>query len=217
MLGLIEKDLRLTLSKKQNLLIFLIMAFIMGLSMDGHFIIAYLIMLAVTVALGTISYDESDNCLTFLMTLPFDRKTYVREKYLFSFLMAVSAWCVGTILYFAGSIARSNVINLTEELPILIAFIPVLYLSAAVMIPLRLKYGSEKSGIIIFFLFGIIAILIFGAEKFFDNSNHLLAGPVEMIKKLPPVAVIPALVVVWNVLTYISYRWSVRIMEKKEF
>ncbi len=217
MLGLIEKDLRLTLARKQTLLIFLIMVPVMGLSTNGYFVISYLTMLAVTTALGTIGYDESDNGLAFLMTLPFDRKTYVREKYLFSFIMAISAWCIGTILYFAGSIARHNAINLTGELPILIAFVPVLYLSAAIMIPLRLKYGSEKSRIVIFILFGFIAILIFGVRSIFSDSNHILAGMIEMIKNISPVIVLLVSVVVYSILTCVSYLWSVRIMEKKEF
>ena len=88
MLGLIEKDLRLTLARKQTLIIFFIMALVMGLSMNGSFIIGYLTMLATIIAVGTISYDEFDNGFAFLMTLPFDRRTYVREKYLFSLIMA---------------------------------------------------------------------------------------------------------------------------------
>ena len=83
MFGLIEKDLRLTLVRKQTLFIFLAMALIMGQSMEGEFLVGYLTMFAVLVAIGTTSYDEFDNGFAFLMTLPFDRKTYVREKYLF--------------------------------------------------------------------------------------------------------------------------------------
>ena len=39
MLGLIEKDLRLTLTRKQTLIIFLAIALFMGISMDGTFVI----------------------------------------------------------------------------------------------------------------------------------------------------------------------------------
>ena len=87
MSGLIEKDLRLTLTRKQTLLIFLIMAFFMGASIDGAFIVSYLTMLGTIIAIGTITYDEYDNGYAFLMTLPFDRKTYVKDKYLISLLM----------------------------------------------------------------------------------------------------------------------------------
>ena len=38
MRGLFEKDLRLTLARKQTLLIFIVMALIMGAAMDGTFL-----------------------------------------------------------------------------------------------------------------------------------------------------------------------------------
>lgn len=43
------------------------------------------------IAVGTLSYDETDNGLAFLMTLPVDRKTYVREKYLFILICTAAA------------------------------------------------------------------------------------------------------------------------------
>ena len=104
MFGLIEKDLRLTFARKQTLLIFFIMALVMGISMDGSFIVGYLTMLAAVISIGTISYDEYDNGFAFLMTLPFGRKTYVREKYLFclKILLIVSLCVVITNAVLAG-------------------------------------------------------------------------------------------------------------------
>lgn len=216
MLGLMEKDMRLTLARKQTVLIFLAAALVMGILEDSSFMIGYLTMLATILAVGTISYDEFDNGLAFLMTLPFDRKTYVREKYLFSLFMTASAWCVGAALYCGGSLLRHNAAILAAELPVLAAFIPALYLNAAIMIPLRLKYGSEKSSIVLFLIFGIIAILIFGANQLFGGANRL-AGAAEALGGVSPAAVLPALAAVSAPAAYASYRWSMRIMEKKEF
>ncbi len=80
MRGLLEKDLRLTLCRKQTIMLFLFMTLVMGMSMDGSFLVGYLTMLMMMIAVGTLNYDEFDNGFAFLMTLPFDRKTYVREK-----------------------------------------------------------------------------------------------------------------------------------------
>ncbi len=74
MLGLIEKDLRLTLTRTQTLLLFFIMTLVMGITIGGSFLISYPAIIAVITAVGTISYDEFDNGFAFLMTLPFDRK-----------------------------------------------------------------------------------------------------------------------------------------------
>ena len=217
MLGLMEKDLRLTLARKQTLFIFLAMALVMGLSMEGAFLVGYLTMLATIVAVGTTSYDEFDNGFAFLMTLPFDRKTYVREKYLFCLLMAAAAWCFGAFFYGVGAGLRYSAVSLMDELPMLLAIIPVMHLSAAIMIPLQLKYGSEKSRIVLFVLFGITAILITGGKKVFGGSGKSLAGLAEILDALSPTVVLLLLTVICSLAAYASYRWSIRIMEKKEF
>ena len=217
MLGLIEKDLRLTLTRKQTLLIFFIMALVMGLSMDGSFIIGYLTMLATIIAIGTISYDEFDNGLAFLMTLPVDRKTYVREKYLFSFMMAAAAWCVGALLYCIGNVIRSNAADISGELPMLLALIPVMYLSAAILIPLQLKYGSEKSRIVLFIIFGIIMVLIYGVKKVVKRPDNLFAEMAKTLSGMSPMLILLVLTAVCAVICCISCLWSIRIMEKKEF
>ncbi|MBR0161171.1 MAG: ABC-2 transporter permease [Oscillospiraceae bacterium] len=217
MRGLIEKDLRLTLARKQTILIFFVMALIMGASMDGSFLIAYLTMLATILAVGTISYDEFDNGFAFLMTLPFDRKTYVREKYLFCLMMAAAAWCIGAALYGTVSFIRHNAINLVDELPMLTALIPVLYLSAAVMIPLQLKYGSERSRIAFLILFGVIAILLYAAKNSSDSTNNPFMKLSETLDALPPAAVLAALAAACALIVFASYRWSLWIMKMKEF
>lgn len=216
MLGLIEKDLRLTLARKQTLLIFFVVAMIMGISMEGSFIIGYLTMLGTIVAVGTISYDEFDNGFAFLMTLPFDRKTYVREKYLFSLIIAATAWCLGAILYCIGNVIRHNSAAMTDELPMLLALIPVLYLSASIMIPLQLKYGSERSRIVLFIIFGIIAVLIIGSKKIFDGSN-IITGLVTALDSMSPAVVLIAIATVCMMAAYASYLCSIIIVQKKEF
>ena len=217
MLGLLEKDLRLTLSRKQTLVIFIVAALVMGMTMDGTFLVGYLTMLSTITAVSTISYDEFDNGMAFLMTLPFTRKIYVREKYLFSLLSAAAAWCVGLILYIVSAALRHNTIVLADELPMLLAILPVLYLSAAVMIPLQLKYGSEKSRIVLFILFGLAAVLFVGIKNGFGSSLPSPDGLVKVLDGLSPAVVLLPLAAVCALAAYISYLCSVRIMEKKEF
>ncbi len=217
MRGLIEKDLRLTLARRQTLVIFFVMALLMGISMDSSFIIGYLTMLATIVSVGTISYDEFDNGFAFLMTMPFDRKTYVREKYLFSLVLSAAAWCIGVVLYFIGSLIRHSAVNLTDELPVLIAILPVLYLSAAILIPLQLKYGAEKSRIVFFIIFGIIALLLVGTKSYFNGSYNITAALTNVLNDMSPVVVLIVLTVLCAVIALISCLISIQIIEKKEF
>ena len=66
MKGLVIKDLRLAIQRRQTLLIYLILSVIMGMSLDAGFVIAYMTMLMGIIASGTISYDEYDNGFPFL-------------------------------------------------------------------------------------------------------------------------------------------------------
>ena len=216
MRGLMEKDLRLIFTRKQTVLVFIVMALIMGMSMDGSFVIGYLTMLATIVAIGTVSYDEYDNGFAFLMTLPFDRKTYVREKYLFCLIMATAMWCIGAVLYFVINTFRGIPSDLSE-LPLLVSIIPTIYLSAAIMIPLQLKYGSEKSRIVLFIIFGIFAILIIAAKNVVGDSDIPFIKLEEFLDGLSPALILLTLADISALISFISYLCSVRIMENKEF
>jgi len=217
MRGLIEKDLRLTIARKQTLLIFFVVALIMGMSVDGSFIIGYLTMLAIMVAIGTISYDEYDNGFAFLLTLPFGRKTYVKEKYLFSLLIGAAAWLLGVVVYIIGNLIRHTPADLAVELPMLLTLLPVMYLTAAIMIPLQLKYGSEKSRFVLFLIFGIIAIVLFGSKRYFSGEESFVLNLVRSLEGKSPMAILLVAAVVWLVAAFISYLFSVQVMVKREF
>ena len=217
MSGLLEKDLRLTLSRKQTLLIFLVAAVVMSMSMDGSFIIGYVTMLASILSIGTLSYDELDNGMSYLMTLPFARRTYVREKYLFTLLMTACAWCIGTLLYGVGSAVRSGTPFTLSELPMLLSLLPVLYLAAALMIPLQLKYGPEKSRLVLFILFGAAAVLIAMGSGLSGGQAHFLARFATFLDSLPSLGILAVIVCVCAAISFVLYLWSVRIIENKEF
>ncbi|WP_026529223.1 ABC-2 transporter permease [Butyrivibrio sp. VCD2006] len=216
MRGLIEKDLRLTLIRKQTIVIFLVMALAMGVSMNGAFLVAYLTMLAMIIGTGTISYDEYDNGFPFLMTLPFDRKTFVREKYLFSFITAIAAWCFGAAIFGIMDMVRNNGAGLSE-IPMMTAIIPSMYIASAVIIPLQLKYGGEKSRIALFIIFGLVAVVAVGAGKVIENPLNPIADVITALQGLPGPVVLLILLTVCAITTTVSYLFSVRIMEKKEF
>ena len=216
MLGLLVKDLRLALTRKYALLIILVIALIMGTSMEGPFIIGYVTMIALMLAVGTIMYDEMDNGYDFMMTMPLTSKTYVREKYLFCLLSALVAWLVGAILTCAAYIIRQNASALLEDIPISLVLIPVLFILPAVMIPLQLKLGAERSRIATYIIFGFIAGLIFMGKKLLDESD-LPANIEPALNSFPPVAIVVAITAFGLLVAFISYLCSVRIMMKKEF
>ena len=88
MAGLLEKDIRLIWGNRQSLLLFFALAVVLGFSQDGTFILGYFPFVIIILIINTIAYDELDNGFQFLMTLPINAKTYVREKYIFSFVLS---------------------------------------------------------------------------------------------------------------------------------
>lgn len=216
MRGLIEKDLRLTLVRKQTIAIFLIMALFMGLSMKGSFVVSYVTMLAMIIATSTISYDEYDNGMAFIFTLPFDRRTYIREKYIFNLIMALGALIFGILIYGILDLIRNNGAGLVE-IPMLVPVVPCIYMVAAIMIPLQLYFGTEKSRLALAVLFGAIVVVVMTGSSVIKSSVNPLAAVARALDGLPVAASILLVFAGAAILTGISYLCSVRIIEKKEF
>ena len=82
MAGLIEKDIRLMWCNKQALIFFLIIGVVIGLQNEAV-ILGWLPFAISILLINTVTYDELDKGYGFLMTLPIDAETYVREKYFF--------------------------------------------------------------------------------------------------------------------------------------
>ena len=217
MKGLLEKDLRLMLSRKQSILIFIVASLFVAFTMDGSFVVSYLTMLFTVIAISTLSYDEYDNGFAFLMTLPFSRKTYVREKYIFTFLAEIAAWVISVIFYYVVNMIKGVRIDLLSEAPVLLMYLPLLFLMACMMLPIQFRFGAEKSRTAYFIVIGGLAVLLFIVFKLIGSGD----GSIDIIETalsflLSPVGII-TVTAVFLILVAVSYLLSVRIMEKKEF
>ena len=216
MRGLIEKDLRLTLQRKQTIIVFVVMALFLVISGSGSFAVTYFTMLAGIVATGTLSYDEFDNGLEFLMTLPIDRKTYIREKFIFSVSASAFAWCISMIIYFVCEMARGSAVGFIEQIPVLFLILPSMAAFATVVIPLQLKFGTEKGRVVLFVLFGCIAFLIVGVKKLLSPYEGDAMSFVNGLQGISMGTVMAVIIGFCVLVGLISYFCSVRIMQKKE-
>ena len=215
MAGLLEKDVRLIMQRKQILLLFIVLAVVLGFSQDGTFILGYLSFCAAIVMVSTISYDELDHGYEFLMTLPITAKIYVKEKYLFCIGGAVIAWLFAAILYFISKMIRRESFSFLDELPVALIFLPIILLMLSILIPFQLKYGIEKSRIILVILAGIIvaAVYFYFMKNLIDGNPQILTA----INSVNDEVVTIILFALGIFVTLISYFISSRIMEKKEF
>ena len=114
--GLLEKDFRLFLRQGGNLFLALAVVaifFILTGKTGTTFIAVYIPSVMAIYSGNTISYDENGHGYTYLFSLPVNKKIYVREKYILSFIMTVCGWCIGAICAgIAALINSEEVLNL---------------------------------------------------------------------------------------------------------
>ena len=211
MLGMMRKDLCLLLQRSRAMLMMAGVGIIIGFSTDGSFMIGYLTMISAILTIGTISYDEFDNGYPFLLTLPVTRKSYVTAKYIFCFLGDLVGWAAASVIYAGCCLAKGAGLGM-EQLAAALVFLPVVGLMSAVMLPLQLKYGAEKSRLALAVLFGGIGVLgALGMKLFPGLPNTLRAFP-EISGAALGAAALGAVVAA----VALSYWISLGIMEKKE-
>lgn len=215
MMGLLEKDIRLIMQRKQMVLVFIALAIVLGFTMDGPFILGYLPFLTLMVLLSTISYDELDNGFMFLLTLPITAKTYVVEKYVFCMGGVVISWVISAALYVGSMVMRSMPILWMEEIPIIVTFLPLMVLMLDIMIPLQMKFGVEKSRIVIMGVAGVVALVGFLLSKI--SLPDEVGGIFLQLNQVSDCVIVVAGIVITILATVISLLISCRIMKHKEF
>ena len=168
--------------------------------------------------ISTISYDEYQHGMTYLMTLPIKRKTYVTEKSLFAMTLTGAGSLLIFILELLYSVImyrRMTEVVMWEILSSTCFMIPVVILFFALALPLNLKFGSEKgrtlfSGMMFgFFLGGIV-----GVKKL---KRAFLPEQILTLLQVKGLLLVTAGILIYVSALVISYRISVRIIEKREF
>lgn len=221
MRGLLEKDFCLTMQRKGMFGAFLILAVILGVSVGGTFIMGYLPVMMIALLCGTVSYDEFDNGYQFLMTLPIDEKLYVREKYLFCFAGALLSWGLSAVLYYVTGVLQTKDstmaadITLAEQLPTALAYLMVIVLFLLFMLPVQLKFGAEKSRIVILGTGGAVGAIGYLAVKLLGEDR--IAQLWMRLEQVSEEAFLLAAIAFLLAATLFSYWSSCRIMQKKEF
>ena len=220
MKGLLIKDWKLLTRQKSTLFIVLaIILFFPMLEMDAGFIVSYTMIILMFMTVSTITYDDFDNGMAFLFTLPVDRKTYVREKYVLGLMVAVAGWSFAVVInvaYMALMTNESaNVIRETVLTNLMI--FPVALIMWEVILPLQLKFGAEKARVVLFIVAGVIAVLGVGCSKIAEGREGQMNNLVKTLEQIGPMGVGIALFAVAITGLLISYVSSVRIVEKKEY
>lgn len=214
MRGLFEKDLRLLSTKKQNILIFCIIILIMAFSVDYTFLIGYGTMLFGIWSIATISYDEFDNGMSFIMTLPITAKDYVKEKFIFSGLFVTAGWIASNLVGVIAGLVKSNLISIGENTAESISTLFIFLAIVSVMIVVELKFGVEKSRTVMMVLAGaVFAIGLLGSRLLPEDQPTII----KSISNASDLIILMCFVVISIIVIIATYLASCRIMENKQY
>lgn len=215
MKGLLVKDWKLLLRNQKSF--FAVMAVVIAMYVvigNAEFIISYTPMLCVFVSMSTITYDTYENGAAFLFTMPFSRKEYVREKYIFSGCIILTAEIISYAVAMAVMLYQGK-----DWMEISISSVITFVLALLVMglsIPIQLKFGAEKSRVAIMIVlgtgFGLLMIFFKVMEKLEMKPNQVFA----VFYNMNVVALVLIAVFVFVVLMGISYMISIKVMMNKE-
>lgn len=215
MKGLLIKDFRLLKVNRDFLMLAIIVGLCMIIFTTGRqlYPMMFISFISAIVGAGTITYDEMDNGNEFLFTMPFSRKDYVIEKYLFTFILYAVSFVVMSIFAFIVGRIR-NTADMGDFAFIWIISLIFSLIFQAWTITVNLKFGGERgriANIAIFFIVFAAVVLIF-------NIFSPDIGPVFHVVSRSGLKVIAAAGFVAAALIYAaSVAISMRIVAKKEF
>lgn len=218
MKGLLVKDIRLMLNQKQFFGVVALMAVVfLGVYSDPSFVISYITLMFSIFTISTISYDEYDNGMCYLFTLPISRKGYIREKYIFGVISTLLSFAVISVLAFIVSPIRHLGFDVKEWIFTGAASLLLITLVLAVNIPLQLKFEADKSRMAMLVTFAGAFAVAYIAVKISSLMGVDMEKVIDRLAEVNLKGCVAFACVVWILGMLISYMVAVRIMEKKEF
>lgn len=217
MKGLLIKDLMLLKNQKNYLLLLLLIAVVVCVNNDNLIGgISYILFASTFATLSTFSYDEAENCLMHLMTLPSGRKEYINAKYVFGManplvctLPLMIIVCLFETARGAGWAAISELILAT----LIILFL--VWIMFAVYFPIQIKFGSEKVRVVLLIIIGAIAGIGFALDKL--KTSDSLLRLFEKFSEINEYAAAGIICGISIVAVAVSHMISQKIMTEKEF
>lgn len=217
MKALFIQDFRYMLTQKSFLALIALVGIVLALTQNDNyiFVIGYLGFMGMITGMMSVTMDDQSNGLTFLFSLPIDRRVYVREKYCFIVLMGVLFGSVATALCLLFRVFADYKAPLDEILATAFGTFFVMLLFVAIMLPLQLKFGAERARLASFIAIGFFfaAVLIAGLVVNFADALPFI----QAFLSLSPVALIGIAIAFLIVCLRISYSASLRVILHREF
>ena len=216
MTGLLLKDFRYMLTQKSFIILVLIIGFTLSLTQEDNdlFVIGYLAFMGIVLGMTSITMDDQEHNLTFLFTLPLSRRSYVLEKYLFTFLMGVLFCCIALAFALVTRPFGNYQAPIDAILATTCGTLAGAFLFTNIMIPLQFKFGAERARIASFIAIGGFLAIIFIAALLVNVADALPMLQAIADLGAPVLITIGCIVLLFSLA--ISIKFSLRIMKRKE-
>lgn len=216
MKGLLRKDLALIWCQKLYLLVGVVIMVISSFWLyDNMMLSAFGIWFIGFLGANTLVYDEYGQGFSFLMTLPVTRTQFVLSKYISSCIVVASVYVIQLLMIFARSQFVEDA-QATED-KVISASVAAIFIIVmiSILIPVTIKFGSEKTNLVVFGGIGLIVAVGFIVYKFFGDSQWFISF-VEWLNQLTKSEVIGSVIVLAAVVMVISFFISNKIMKNKD-
>lgn len=217
MKALFIQDIRYMLTQKSFLALIALVGIVLAMSQNDNyiFVIGYLGFMGMITGMMSITMDDQNHGLTFLFSLPIDRRVYVREKYLFIVFMGLSFDICATALCLLFRVFADYKAPIAEILATGVGTLIVMLLFVCFMLPLQLKFGAERARLASFIAIGLFfaAVLLAGLVVNFADALPFI----QAFLSLSPAALAGIGLAVLIVCLRISYSASLRIILRREF
>ena len=210
---LLAKDIRLFRSMKNVVLIYVAMiaaSIIFGQKQMGVILINLCVVMFTYLSMSTMSYDDFDNGMEFILTLPTSKKIYAIEKYVLAVITLVVMSIVGAGLLVAlGLEFNAAILDIAPMAVIAIVLV-------SINLPLTLKFGSEKTKMLTLILFMGLGSLVGTLGT--SNLNEILNS--DLVKKIMSLGKLQlgiGIGLIAIIILFVSYCISIKISENKEY
>ncbi len=218
MKGLLIKDFKLLKGQKQFFAaVLIVMTVFLMTSTSLSFVISYITVMMGMLTLTTIGYDEHENGMGYLFTLPVSRKGYVREKYLFGIMTTLPVLAVVSAIAFLVSGIRHIDFSVEEWGGAIMGSMLIVTMMLSLLIPIELKFGAERSRIAMTLVFGgafAVVYIVAKASEFLGIDWKIW---LDRLNGLDLPVVWGAFAVICGGALAISYLFSLRFLMRREF
>ena len=218
MKGLLIKDCRLMMGQKSFLGLSALMGVLyLGIYSNPTFAIMFVTIMCSIFSVSTLNYDEHENGMAYLFTLPIRKKDYVLEKYVFYIMSTV---ITGGVMFVLAWIAvRIRGLGTSWE-DLCVGMLSAWFVSTILvsyMIPASLKFGIEKSRIVMGSAMAAIFLMVYLAIKISKSRNTDVKRFMQALGNMSDGTVVLMLLMIAVAVIVISMIVAMKVIEKREF